>query len=238
MLISPPIARRDVLDVRGKSSCPQLARKKNINDQVREVLAGFSGTVIDLGCGTRPFEADILLHAREYFGLDWGNTLHGTHADIIADLNRPLPIASASVDHVVTFEVIEHLAEPAAMLLESARILRSGGTLTLSAPFQWWIHEEPWDYQRFTRYGLDYQLRKAGFTDIQIKPTSGFWSMWLLKLNYQLQHLIRGPRPLQMVLRALLIPVWWLNQMVARLLDKIWPEDRETAGYFVTAHKP
>lgn len=212
--------------------------KKNVNDKVRGVLARFSGTVIDLGCGTRPFEADILLHAKQYIGLDWSNTLHGTHANVVADLNQPLPIADASADHVVSFEVIEHLAEPATMLGEAARILRSGGALTLSAPFQWWIHEEPWDYQRFTHYGLEYQLRKVGFTEIAITPTTGFWSMWLLKFNYQSARLIRGPRVLRMAIRAFLIPIWWLNQTVAPWFDKIWPEERETAGYFVTARKP
>jgi len=212
--------------------------KKNVNSKVCEALSGFSGTIVDLGCGTRPFEADMLRHAKEYIGLDWGNTQHGTHADVIADLNRSLPIADATADHVVTFDVIEHVAEPAMMLREAARILRNGGTLMLSAPFQWWIHEEPWDYQRFTRHGLDYQLRKAGFSDIQITPTSGFWSMWLLKLNYQLHRLIRGPRPLRVLLRVLLIPIWWINQNIAPWLDKVWPEERETAGYFLTARKP
>lgn len=211
--------------------------KKNVNTKVREALGGFSGIVIDLGCGTRPFEADIRRHAKDYVGLDWEYTLHGTHADILADLNKPLPVADAVADHVVTFEVIEHVAEPAAMLREAARILRSGGTLTLSTPFQWWIHEEPWDYQRLTRYGLDYQLRKAGFADIVIRPTSGFWSMWLLKLNYQLLRLIRGPRPLRCVIRALLVPIWWTNQTIAPWLDRMWPEERETTGYFATARK-
>jgi SAM-dependent methyltransferase len=221
----------------GKLSHNWLA-KRNVNDKVRGVLARFSGTIIDLGCGTRPFEADILLHAKQYIGLDWSNTLHGTHANVVADLNRPLPIADASADHVVSFEVIEHLAEPATMLGEAARILRSGGTLTLSAPFQWWIHEEPWDYQRFTRYGLHYQLHKAGFIDISIAPTSGFWSMWLLKFNYQTTRLIRGPRVLRIAIRAFLIPIWWINQTIAPWLDKLWPEERETAGYFVAARKP
>lgn len=212
--------------------------KKNLNARAREIFDDFFGTVIDLGCGAAPFRADILLHAHEYIGVDWGNTLHDSCANVIADLNLPLPIADATADHVVTFEVIEHLAEPAIMLREVVRILRSGGTITLSAPFQWWVHEAPWDYQRFTRHGLDYQLRKAGFINISIAPMTGFWSMWLLKLNYQLQRLIRGPRPMRILVRALLIPIWWINQTVAPWLDKVWPEDRETTGYFVTASKP
>lgn len=212
--------------------------KKAINDQVSRRLSDFSGTVLDLGCGIRPFEKDILQHATTYIGLDWSNSLHGTCSDIISDLNKPLPIRNESADHIVSFEVMEHLAEPRVMLTEAARILRKDGQLTLSIPFQWWVHEDPWDYYRYTRYGLQYLLEQAGFTEILVTPTTGFWSMWLLKLNYQLQRLIRGPRPLRMLIRALLIPVWWINQSVAPWLDKIWPEDRETAGYFVTAKKP
>jgi SAM-dependent methyltransferase len=212
--------------------------KKAVNDKVRESLSGFYGSVLDLGCGVRPFEKDILQYADEYIGLDWGNTLHGTHADVISDLNKPLPISDASVDHIVTFEVMEHLAEPQIMLAEAFRVMRGGGQLTLSVPFQWWVHEAPWDYQRFTRHGLDYHLDKAGFSNIVITPTTGFWSMWILKFNYQTARLIRGPRALRLLIRALLVPMWWLNQTLAPALDRIWPEDRETAGYFVTARKP
>lgn len=212
--------------------------KKLVNTRVRARLASFQGTVLDLGCGIRPFEQDILQYARAYMGVDWGHTLHGLKADIVADLNQPLPIDSASVDHIVSFEVLEHLAEPGVMLSEAFRILRPKGDITLSVPFQWWVHEAPWDYQRFTCHGLAYQLSKAGFVDIHIEPTSGFWSMWLLKLNYQTTRLIRGPRFIRRLIRALCIPVWWANQVIAPLLDRYWPEDRETAGYFATARKP
>jgi SAM-dependent methyltransferase len=212
--------------------------KKAVNDRLRERLPAFSGRVLDLGCGTRPFENDILPHAREYIGVDWASTLHGNHADIVADLNRPLPIDDEFADHVVSFEVLEHLAEPRVMLAEAFRILRRNGQLTISVPFQWWEHEEPWDYFRYTRHGLRYLLEGAGFVDVIIAPTTGFWSMWLLKLNYQLARLPRGPRLARSLVRATLVPIWWTNQQVGRALDRIWPEDRESAGYFVTAVKP
>ena len=211
--------------------------KKAVNDKVRARLVDLSGCVLDLGCGTRPFEKDILRHASVYIGLDWANTLHGTHADIISDLNKPLPLGDEVVDHIVSFEVMEHLAEPRLMLAEAFRVLRKGGQLTLSVPFQWWVHEAPWDYYRFTRYGLQYVLNQAGFRDVAVMPTTGFWSMWLLKLNYKTTRLIRGPWLVQMLIRAMLLPFWWFNQHVASWIDRAWPDESETAGYFVTAAK-
>jgi SAM-dependent methyltransferase len=211
--------------------------KRLTNRKVLSQLHRLSGTVLDLGCGLRPFEGDILQHANAYIGLDWSKTLHELKADVIANLNQPLPLCDAIVDHVVSFEVLEHLAEPGVMLREACRVMRPGGLLLLTVPFQWWLHEAPWDYQRYTRYGLEYQLRKAGFQNIVVEPTTGFWTMWLLKLNYQLARLQRGPPWLRLLVRLFLVPIWWLSQTVAQIFDRIWREDRETAGYFVMAQK-
>src|SRR5258705_3003446 len=116
-------------------------------------------------------------------------------ADIVADLNQRLPIPDGVADTVVSFQVLEHLNEPQTMLDEAHRILAPGGCLVLAVPFQWWVHEAPHDYFRYTRFGLRHLLTKAGFSDVVVQETSGFWTTWLLKLNYQTVRLIRGPRP-------------------------------------------
>lgn len=212
--------------------------KKLVNDKVRSRLPDLTGLVLDLGCGERPFERDILQHADAYIGVDWALTTHSLMADVLADLNGPLPFGDGTIDHVVSFEVLEHLSEPGTMLREAARVLKRGGGLTLSLPFQWWVHEAPWDFQRFTRHGLLYQLERAGFIDVEVRETSGFWSMWVLKLNYQLARLTQGSGWQRRLLRVVFVPLWWLDQHLAFALDRKWKEPRETAGYFVTAQKP
>ena len=198
----------------------------------------YKGTLYDLGCGESPYKEFFMQYAEQYIGVDWAGSIHDTKADIAADLNKPLPIDNAVADTVISFSVMEHLNEPQTMLNEAFRILTPNGYIVLQVPFMWQVHEAPYDFFRFTRYGLEYLFTKAGFTDIEVEATSGFWTMWLLKINYQSTRLIRGPRPLRWLIKVLLIPFWWLNQFVAPLLDHYWSSEGETAGYFVTARKP
>jgi SAM-dependent methyltransferase len=217
--------------------CNWLALKLN-NTEVHTRLPLMTGIVYDLGCGTRPYEYDIMQTADGYVGVDWSNTLHGLHAEIVADLNQPLPIESSVANTVVSFQVLEHLSEPQTMVNEAYRILREGGAIIISVPFQWWVHEAPYDYFRYTRYGLEHMLTKAGFVDIEVEAVSGFWVMWVLKFNYQTTRYIRGRRPIRMLMRMLLTPLWLAGQVIAPLLDRIDFNDTETAGYYVTARKP
>jgi SAM-dependent methyltransferase len=212
---------------------------KNNNQYIAKKLPQMTGVVYDFGCGIRPYERDILKYAEKYIGIDWPHTLHGVHADIVADLNHSLPITSETANSIVSFQVLEHLSEPQTMLNEAFRILKSKGNIFISVPFQWHVHEAPYDFFRYTRYGLEYMLQKAGFQDIQIDETSGFWTMWLLKLNYQLVRFIRGPKALRLIIAMIIVPIMWFNQHLAVVIDQIWPNsENETTGYFVVARKP
>lgn len=214
-----------------------LALKIN-NDQVRRRLEAMKGTVYDLGCGTRPYEREILRFADRYIGVDWASSIHPLCADTVADLNRPLPIADCVADTVVSFQVLEHLSEPQVMLGEAYRILRPGGHLFLSVPFQWGVHESPHDYFRFTRYGLAHVLSKAGFEQIEVEAVCGFWSTSILRLNYHTLRWVRGPRLLRAAMRRWLIPGWWTGQTLAPHLDRLFPSEEDTGGYFAVARRP
>lgn len=212
--------------------------KKIDNEFVCNSSCLMEGLVLDLGCGTRPYENEILKFADHYIGVDWSNTLHGFVADVMADLSEPLPIRTESVDVVVCFEVIEHLKNPFLMVEEAFRSLKRGGKIYVSVPFQWHEHEIPWDYYRFTRYGLKNLFEKSGFISIEITEKSGFWVMWILKLNYQLLSLIKGGRMRRRFTRACLLPIWWLGQHLAPKLDSMFGGEGNSIGYFVVAQKP
>lgn len=171
-------------------------------------------------------------------GVDWSASAHDVKADIIADLNKPLPIDSGVADAVVSLSVMEHLCEPQVMLNEAFRILKPGGSIVLQVPWQWWIHEAPYDFFRYTPYGLQYMLSKAGFADIVVEPQAGFFSTTVLKWNYFTGRFVRGPKPLRWLIMAALLPLWYLGQKFAPFLDKL---DRnwalEAPGYYVTANK-
>lgn len=199
----------------------------------------FRGTLYDLGCGEAPYRDFFLKNARHYIGVDWAESYHDTKVDIVADLNKTLPIKSQVADTVVSLSVMEHLCEPQTMLNEAFRILKHGGGIVLQVPWQWWIHEAPYDFFRYTPYGLKYLVEKAGFVEVVVEPQSGFFTMCTLKMNYFSNRFVKGPKPLRLLIKAGLLPLWYIGQKLAPLLDNLdgdWALD--TSGYYVTAKKP
>ena len=196
------------------------------------------GLVVDLGCGEKPYREDVVGRNCRYLGIDWPSSLHAVEPDVVTDLNQGVPLADGCADVVMSFSVLEHLHRPAMLLEESIRILKPGGHLLLQVPFQWHVHEAPIDYVRFTRHGLERLLNDAGFDSAEINADCGFWVTWILKFNYQSTRWIRGSRVSRSLARLVLVPVWWLGQWLAPILDRIDFNAAETASYTIVASKP
>ena len=208
------------------------------NNFFRTILPRLKGVVVDLGCGQMPYRQEVLAKGCQYVGIDWPNSIHGVKPDVVSDLNAGVDLPNDYADAVMSFSVMEHLHRPATMLAESWRILKPGAPLCIEVPFQWHVHEAPVDYYRYTRYGLERLLRDAGFEEIAVTPNGGFWSMWFLKFNYQSTRWMRGPKPLRMLTHLLLIPIWFMSQMMGRWLDRIDFNPGETPSYTTIARKP
>ncbi len=147
-----------------------------IRDLVSEAAALPAGSnILDAGAGEARFAADFASH--RYVALDsaagdseWDySRLH-----LRGDLAR-LPLAPQVFDAVVCTQVLEHVVEPARVLQEFNRVLRTGGEVFLSAPQGWCEHQQPEDFFRFTRYSLERLLQGAGFDHIRIQPMGGYF---------------------------------------------------------------
>jgi SAM-dependent methyltransferase len=204
----------------------------------KAILPRLKGVVVDLGCGPMPYREELVIHGCHYVGVDWPNSLHGVTPDVSSDLNTRIDLPGDYADAIICISVLEHLHRPATMLAESWRILKPGAALYIEVPFQWHVHEAPFDYCRYTRYGLERLLKDAGFEDVEISPNGGFWTTWFLKFNYQSRRWLRGPRPVRAVVRLILIPIWFTSQTLARVLDRIDFNPGETPSYTAVARRP
>lgn len=211
----------------------------DINDKFLEKYSKYyKGNLYDLGCGEAPYKEYFLQYVDSYVGVDWTKTLHYLRADVVSDLNKKIELDDAVADTIISLSVMEHLCEPQIFLNESYRILKKDGVMILQVPWQWWIHESPYDFFRYTPYGLKYMFKKAGFSDIKVEAQSGFFTMWFMKINYFSNRFVRGPKLLRWIIMVVLIPFWTFNQIIAPILDKLdrnWKA--ESQGYFVYAKK-
>ncbi len=135
--------------------------------------------VLDAGAGDCRY-APIFAHTR-YVAIDFArvNKTYGP-LDVIADL-AAIPLTDASFDAIVCTQVLEHVPHPHAVLAEFYRLLRPGGTLWITAPLYYEEHEIPFDYYRYTQYGLRFLCEHVGFIVEELEWLEGYWGT----LSYQ-----------------------------------------------------
>jgi SAM-dependent methyltransferase len=122
-----------------------------------------SGVVLDVGCGMKPY-CSLFPSAASYIGCDWPpEPGTPTAADVLADA-AVLPFRSGTFDAVLCTEVLEHLPRPEQCMAELSRVLRDGGTLLITTPFLYWLHEQPRDFYRYTPHALRYLAEEHGLT--------------------------------------------------------------------------
>jgi SAM-dependent methyltransferase len=134
------------------------------NDSIRAFVqlhaSLLTGRVLDLGCGRSPYRSIVDDGGGDYVGYDRANlpaNMSGT--DIGPDYGD---LAPHSFDAVLSTQVIQFHEEPFELLLECRSLLRDRGALVMTGP-TCWPEVNPEDLFRFTRNGIAFMLREAGF---------------------------------------------------------------------------
>lgn len=146
--------------------------------------------VVDIGVGAAPHKK-FIAHDR-YIGVDIEDR-GGVPDVLIEDINKGLSLPDGTADLVLCTEVLEHTKDPHLVVRELGRITKKGGTVLLTTPMVWPLHEAPNDHFRFTQYGAEHLFKEAGFTEIRSLGSNGYhYTMIELCLIHK-QHWIFAP---------------------------------------------
>jgi ubiquinone/menaquinone biosynthesis C-methylase UbiE len=154
----------------------QFKNRKNLKRIVRKL----KGNILDLGCGNGEYSLLMAMKKKNKI------TSLDTNQELIDEIKKNIRIKKIknitvvkgdaqellfekdSFDVVFCNTVLEHVPEPEKVIKESLRVLKKEGIFVVSIPFLQEVHGDPYDFQRYTPYGLKYQLEKQGFKQIKI----------------------------------------------------------------------
>ena len=149
---------------------PFYIARKGLANGIKTLGLNVTGKTLDVGCGTKPYQS--FFRSTEYIGLEYDTGIDSDKkdADYYYD-GKTFPFANETFDSVVTNQVLEHIFTPDDFLREISRVLKNDGKLLLTVPFVWDEHEQPFDYARYSSFGLKSLLNKNGFEIIESKKS-------------------------------------------------------------------
>ncbi|HRP88523.1 MAG TPA: methyltransferase domain-containing protein [Edaphocola sp.] len=133
------------------------------------------GRLLDVGCGNKPYESEFPNAVTEYLGCDVAQSDRKV-VDVICPATD-LAFEDNNFDTVFCTQVMEHVYNHKKAFFEVSRVLKKDGLLIGSVPMAWPHHEEPYDFFRFTKYGLTGLLEEAGFEIVELKANGGKWAL-------------------------------------------------------------
>jgi len=218
---------------------PFYFARHGLYKNVSELMLHMRGELLDIGCGTKPYENICIVD--RYIGLEIesGESKNNSKADCFYDGND-IPFNKDTFDSIMANQVFEHVFNPEQFLSEINRVCKLNGTLLLSVPFVWDEHEQPFDYARYSSFGLKHILEKNGFETVEFRKSNNglevifqMINAYIFKvtqtkyfiINLLLTVLLMGPINLVGVILAKILPknddLYLDNIIVARKFKNV-----------------
>ena len=188
--------------------------------------------VLDVGCGSMPYR-DLFPSSACYEGLEIDQPRNRSNHLVTYFYNgTDFPISDNSFDVVLCSQVLEHCFTPDSLLCEISRVLRPGGYLILTIPFVWPEHEQPYDSQRYTSFGLRDLIDRSNYKTLHLEKTNvGLSALIQLTIEY-VESLLRPIQQLNrfcwLLTRIILFIPYGVANLVSLVYDRIiklfWPE--------------
>jgi len=211
-----------------------LSFHKDLHNAIQKYA---KGKLLDIGCGNKPYEIWTKSKVAEYIGCDVVQS-SSNKVDVLCLANN-IPLESNSFDTVLSTQVIEHVEDHQGLVNEAYRLLKPNGYIILSGPMYWNLHEEPYDFFRFTKHGFKYIIEKAGFEVCEIVSNGGAWATLGQVVNHTLQFKNSDANKVAKGLKYLFrkLRIFILVNRVFAYLDKKDFNPINTMNYVVVARK-
>jgi len=161
------------------------ADEVRVNWVIRQLKALPDGLrILDAGAGELRFKTHCshLQYVAQDFGQYTGDgdgaalqtgKWDNTRLDIVSDITS-IPVDDASFDAILCSEVFEHIPDAITAVREFWRILKPGGTLLITAPFNSLTHFAPYHFCGYNRYWYMHHLPLMGLAIEEIEA-NGTW---------------------------------------------------------------
>jgi len=203
---------------------PFFFARRGLARAMRRHAAALRGRLLDVGCGSKPYAT--LFEVEAYVGLDIDSetTRRIGVADHFYDGNR-FPLPDAAFDSVLCNQVLEHVFNPDEFLREVGRVLKPGGKLLLTVPFLWDEHEQPYDYARYSSFGLRALLQKNGFAVVSQEKLGADAAIVFQIANAYIFKVTRHwPGPLRILLTT---PVFAASNVLGLIAAAVLPQNSD-----------
>lgn len=180
---------------------PFYFARMNLNKAMTELAPFLNGRLLDVGCGSKPYQPLFHNHVEAYVGLDIDS--ESAQARGVADHfydGRSFPFADALFDSLLCNQVLEHVFHPDDFIQEMNRVLKPKGRLLLTVPFVWDEHEQPYDFARYSSFGIRALLERHGFRIMQHKKLGAdITTLFQLTNGYLYKISVHWPWPLKLI---------------------------------------
>lgn len=200
---------------------PMYISRKSLYNKILQLSNKLNGKLLDFGCGSKPY-IDLFKNVKEYIGVDIevsGHDFHDKKADFFYD-GKKLPFNDEEFDSIFSSEVLEHVFNIDEILSELNRVLKKKGLMLITIPFVWDEHEQPYDFARYTTFGIKYLLEKHGFRIVEIKKSSTYIeAITQMLIMYMYKNFLTKYKSFNIFIRLfLMVPLTLLGLIFSKIL--------------------
>ena len=195
--------------------------RRGLHRGISKYAPQLTGAMLDFGCGIKPYRG--LFNVDRYVGVDIAVSGHDNalkHADAYYD-GKTIPFPDAHFDSMLCSEVLEHVFNIDEILGELRRVVKPRGLALITIPFAWDQHEVPYDFARYTEWGIRHLLERHGFRIVAHEKSATYIeTVSQLIVAYFYKHM--PDNALTKLIRfAIIAPVF----LSAALMNKLLPDN-------------